>query len=396
MENTAAVKPLKYRWVILALCAACFLFTFITRFTWPPLIPVVVPILGMKMSQAGAFMSAFYIGYVITQIPAGVLADRFGVRLILAGSLILEGISTSALGYISTYEMGFNLRILSGLGAGAVYASCSRALMEWFPENERGRAFGVFLAAPSGGILITNLAVPPLNQVLGWNGAFQSVGLLTIIAGVLVFLFMRSADDIRNEDKGLLSGLKVFVGSRNLILTALAGFCLMWLELGMATWANAYIKKLGFSVTAAGQVMVFYGIGGVLAPLVSGFVSDLTGQRKWLIIAAYLAVIPLTVIFGHQKTLAMLSVMGFVLGFCSYVANPQLTVLISQFAGKEWAATANGVSNFMFQMASLISPWLIGMVIDVTGNFSWVWFIMAAGPLLGLMFMLPVKEARRA
>ncbi|MFZ5646584.1 MAG: MFS transporter [Bacillota bacterium] len=394
MENIAAVsKPLRYRWVILALCAACFLFTFITRFTWPPLIPVVVPVLGMKMSQAGAFMSAFYIGYVITQIPAGVLADRFGVRLILAGSLILEGISTSALGYISTYEMGFNLRILSGLGAGAVFASCSRALMEWFPENERGRAFGVFLAAPSGGILMTNLMVPPLNQALGWNGAFQAVGSLTIIAGVMVFLFMRSAEEIKGEDKSLLSGLKIFFSGRNLILTALAGFCLMWLELGMATWANAYIKKLGFSVTAAGQVMVFYGIGGVLAPLVSGFVSDLTGQRKWLIITAYLAVIPLTVIFGYQKDLTMLSVLGFVLGFCSYVANPQLTVLISQFAGKEWAATANGVSNFMFQLASLISPWLIGMVIDVTGNFSWVWFIMAAGPLLGLILMLPVKEA---
>lgn len=394
MENIAAVsKPLRYRWVILALCAACFLFTFITRFTWPPLIPVVVPVLGMKMSQAGAFMSAFYIGYVITQIPAGVLADRFGVRLILAGSLILEGISTSALGYISTYEMGFNLRILSGLGAGAVFASCSRALMEWFPENERGRAFGVFLAAPSGGILMTNLMVPPLNQALGWNGAFQAVGSLTIIAGVMVFLFMRSAEEIKGGDKSLLSGLKIFFSGRNLILTALAGFCLMWLELGMATWANAYIKKLGFSVTAAGQVMVFYGIGGVLAPLVSGFVSDLTGQRKWLIITAYLAVIPLTVIFGYQKGLTMLSVLGFVLGFCSYVANPQLTVLISQFAGKEWAATANGVSNFMFQLASLISPWLIGMVIDVTGNFSWVWFIMAAGPLLGLILMLPVKEA---
>lgn len=397
MENIAAVsKPLRYRWVILALCAACFLFTFITRFTWPPLIPVVVPILGMKMSQAGAFMSAFYIGYVITQIPAGVLADRFGVRLILAGSLVLEGLSTSALGYISTYEMGFNLRILSGLGAGAVYASCSRALMEWFPENERGRAFGVFLAAPSGGILMTNLLVPQLNQVLGWNGAFQAVGSLTIIAGVLVFLFMRSTEDIKVEDKGLLSGVIIFFSSRNLILTALAGFCLMWLELGMATWANAYIKMLGFSVTAAGQVMVFYGLGGVFAPLVSGFVSDLTGQRKWLIITAYLAVIPLTVIFGYQKGLTMLSVMGFVLGFCSYVANPQLTVLISQFAGKEWAATANGVSNFIFQFASLISPWLIGMVIDVTGNFSWVWFIMAAGPLLGLMLMLPVKEAGRA
>ena len=44
-----------YRWVILILATATFLITFFIRFAWPPLIPVVVPILKMKMSQAGAY-----------------------------------------------------------------------------------------------------------------------------------------------------------------------------------------------------------------------------------------------------------------------------------------------------------------------------------------------------
>ncbi|WP_018085960.1 MFS transporter [Desulfurispora thermophila] len=390
------IKPLRYRWVILTLCAACFLFTFITRFTWPPLIPVVVPSLGMKMSQAGAFMSAFYIGYIITQIPAGILADRFGVRIILAGSLILEGLSTTSLGFISTYETGVYLRIMSGLGAGAVYASCSRALMEWFPAYERGRAFGILLAAPSGGILVTNLIVPPLNDFIGWKGAFHTVGFLTIMAGILVFLFMRSQCEQSGNDKSLLTGFKVIFSNKYLIMTALAGFCLMWLELGMATWANMYIKRLGYTVSTAGSVMVSYGLGGVIAPLISGIVSDITRQRKWIIIISYVLVIPLTLLFGSQKDLSVLLLMGFLLGFSSYIANPQLTVMISQFAGKNWAATANGVSNFLFQIASLISPWLIGLVLDVTGNFSWVWLIMAAGPLMGVLFMLPVRQEKSA
>src|SRR5271157_4993111 len=100
-----------YRWVILALTAGCFLFTFITRFTWPPLIPVVMPVLKMTAAQAGAFMLAFYLGYIITQIPAGILADRFGVRVILGVSLIIEGISTSCFGFITTYDTGFALRM---------------------------------------------------------------------------------------------------------------------------------------------------------------------------------------------------------------------------------------------------------------------------------------------
>ena len=148
-------EPVGYRWIILLLTVGSFLFTFITRFAWPPLIPVVGPVLGMKMTQAGAYMSAFYMGYVITQIPAGVLADRFGVRVILGASLIIEGLSTFAMGSITTFDTGFWLRIVTGLGAGAVFGACARALMEWFPARERGTAFGIMLAAPSGGIVLS-------------------------------------------------------------------------------------------------------------------------------------------------------------------------------------------------------------------------------------------------
>lgn len=378
-----------YRWIILTLMVCCFLFTFITRFAWPPLIPVVVPVLGMKMSQAGAFMSAFYIGYVITQIPAGVLADRFGVRVILGVSLILEGVSTFYMGNIISYDMGFALRLLTGLGAGAVYAGCARAIMEWFPTKERGTAFGIMLAAPSAGIVLSNYLVPALNNVFGWQLAFKAIGITTIVVGVLILFLVRTTNQSEGS-KSLLGGFKVIFSNRDLILTALAGFCLMWVELGTATWANAYIKKLGFSVAAAGLVMVFYGLGGIIAPMVSGIVSDKTGKRKQLLLISYGLIIPFTIIFGYMTTIPALCLIGFLFGFISYIANPQLTVIISECAGKEWAATANGTSNFIFQLAPIISPLVLGWSIDFTGSFSAVWWIMAAGPLLGILLLLPV------
>lgn len=394
MAATENKEASQYRWVILILMVGCFLFTFITRFAWPPLIPVVVPVLGMKMTQAGAFMSAFYFGYIITQIPAGVLADRFGVRTILAISLIIEGIATFSMGYMTTFDMGFWLRVLTGLGAGAVFASCSRALMEWFPAKERGTAFGIMLAAPSGGIVLSNYIVPALNKTFSWQGAFQAIGIATVVVGVLIFFMVRTSDEVKSSGS-MLGGFKIIFGNRDLILTALAGFCLMWVELGTATWANAYIKKLGYSVQAAGLVMVFYGIGGVLAPLLSGYISDKIGQRKNILILSYALIVPLTVIFGYQTSMTMLILFGFVFGFCSYLANPQLTVMISEFAGKEWAATANGTANFIFQLAPMIGPVVLGWSIDVTGSFSSVWWIMAAGPLLGILLLLPVRPENR-
>jgi sugar phosphate permease len=389
MSNDAAYS--KYRWVILLLCALCFLFTFVTRFTWPPLISVVVPALGMSMSQAGAFMSAFYLGYVVTQIPAGMLADRFGVRLILAFSLIAEGLATMSLSLIHSYDVGFALRIMAGLGAGAVFASCSRALVEWFPAKEQGMAFGILFAAPSGGILATNMLVPPLNQALGWHGAFQSVGSLTFVAGLLVLLFMRSNRAAECKQDNVLVGLRYIFGNRLLMLTAAAGFCLMWLQLGIATWANVYIKNLGFSVNAAGQVMALYGLGGVIAPLLSGVISDRLGNRGWLAVTGLVLTVPITILFGTQTSFAALCVAAFAGGFTSYAVNPQLTVMISQFAGMTWAATANGVSNFLFQLASLISPLVIGLVLDVSGNFNYVWWILSLGPVIAILLLLRVQ-----
>ena len=391
MQNRT--ESLQYRWVILVLCVLCFLFSFITRFTWPPLISVIVPALGMNMGQAGAFMSAFYLGYVATQIPAGILADKFGVRIILAVCLIVEGLATASFSLIDNYEVGFNLRILAGLGSGAVFSSCSRALVEWFPPKEQGLAFGILTAAPSSGILITNILVPYLNLEIGWRGAFQAVGMLTIIAGILVFFLMKVNCRFTEKQENITANLKYIFANRDLMLLSGAGFFLMWLQLGTATWANAYIKGLGFSVSEAGKVMAYYGLGGAIAPLVSGILSDRLGQRKRLIVAAFVLVVPFTVLFGYQTRLEALYIVGFAGGFSSYLANPQLTVLISQFAGINRAATANGVANCLFQMASLLSPWIIGQVIDFTGNFNCVWWILAAGPVVALFFILRVFEA---
>lgn len=385
---------LPYRWVILSMMVACFLFTFVIRFTWPPLIPVVVPALNMKMAQAGAFMSAFYFGYIMTQIPAGLLADRFGARLLLALSLIIEGLATFLMAYVTNFDQGFWLRVVTGLGAGAVYSACARSLMEWFPPKERGTAFGIMLAAPSGGIILSGFIVPPLNTAIGWTGAFQVIGAATVLVGILIFFLVKSTST--GGGGSVIQGFKLVFGNKDMILTSLSGFCLLWVELGTATWTVAHVKNLGFGLKDAGYVMMWYGVGGIIAPAVSGWLSDKIGYRKWIYIIALAVVTPLTVYFGSQKSLMALNVVGFFFGFFSYSANPHLTIMISEFAGRAWAATANGASNFFFQLGSMISPWLVGFSIDVTGTHDWVWWILASGPLLGIILMLPVNPENKA
>lgn len=391
METQATNKVVNsYRWVILTLTVSCFVLTFLIRFSWPPLIPVVGPLLKMSMTQAGAYMSAFYIGYVITQIPAGILSDRFGVRFILAASLVVEGITTWAMGMITSFDMGFWFRIGAGLGAGAVYSACARALMQWFSPSERGTAFGIMLAAPSAGMVLANFLVPVLNTALGWQGVFKSIGVATAVIGFLLYFLIKS-DDSPKSAQPLLGGFKVVFSSRDLLLTALAGFGLLWVELGIATWTVAHIKRMGFNLVNAGMVLIWYGVAGIIAPIASGWLSDVLRNRKTIIIAAYLLSVPVTVVFGYQTTLLTLSVWAFVMGLFHWAGNPHLTILVSEYAGREWAATANGVANCFFQAAPIIGSVVMGWSIDATGSFNTVWYIMSAGPLLGAILLLFIR-----
>ncbi|MGO9417229.1 MAG: MFS transporter [Syntrophobacteraceae bacterium] len=379
-----------YRWAILSMCMLSFFLTFVARFAWPPLIPVVVPILGMKMSQAGAFMSAFYIGYVITQIPAGILADFIGVRLVLTLCLILEGVASIGMGYINTYDSGFALRVICGLGAGADFAACTRAIMEWFPARERGTAMGLLLASPSAGIVLAGLMVPALNSLLGWQGVFKAIGVICIIGGIIVYLTVKTSSTAKMGSH-IMEGFRIIFGSKDLILTSLAGFCLLWCELGTATWTVATIKSMGMSLAVAGTILTLYGVGGVLGPIISGVISDKLGDRKYILIIALAVTAPVTIIFGYQTSVLSLSILGFIFGFVSWFGNPHLTILVSEFAGQQYAATANGTSNLFFQMASIIGPWVMGWSIDVTKNYHFPWWIMAAGPVIGILLMLPVN-----
>ncbi len=79
-----------YRWLIVFLSLTTYTMSMVIRYTWPPLAPVVMPILHIPIDETGAYMSAFYLGYVLTQIPAGMLADRFGVRGLLTLSLLFQ------------------------------------------------------------------------------------------------------------------------------------------------------------------------------------------------------------------------------------------------------------------------------------------------------------------
>lgn len=65
------------RWIVLGALVLSWTMTFFSRFVWSPVLSTAAGEIGMTMAEAGSLMSAFYFGYLFTQIPGGWLADKF-------------------------------------------------------------------------------------------------------------------------------------------------------------------------------------------------------------------------------------------------------------------------------------------------------------------------------
>ena len=111
-----------------------------------------------------------------------------------------------------------------------------------------------------------------------------------------------------------------------------------------------------------------------------------------MIIMCHVLLIIFLMVFGQLGTmmacLAVAGILGCLMGF----ANPIYSVIIAENAGPEWAATAGGVGNSIFQIAAILSPLAIGMARDATGTFGSTWWILAAGAFLGILVSLPLTN----
>ncbi len=351
------------------------------------MIAVAAPDLGIDMARSGMYMSAFYIGYVLTHIPAGVLADRFGVRYLLFGAMLLEGISSLGMAHIDGFMTGFWLRVLGGLGAGAVYAACVRSVTSWFDPKERGMAFGIMMLSPTAGVLLANQIVPALIDSFSWQAAFTFVGWMAIILSAVILFVMKDKTGTSTGDTGFMDGLRFIFGNRNLMLLAAVGFCLMWVQIGFISWSNTALKNLGFTLAQAGLTMTLFGLGGVLGPIAGGYLADRTNNKKGTLIIGYIAMIPLVLLFGYLESFTLLTAIAALFGFLNGYANTFAPLMVSEYSGERWAASASGVTGSIFQIASILGPVLLGLSIDISGSFDIVWWLLAAGPLFGAVLL---------
>jgi len=397
VSNTSIrVAVSNYRWFALFIVWGAFLLSYIDRVAWSIIAAPVGASLGIQVTMLGAFVTAFYAGYVVANIVGGIITDFLGGRFVLTASMLLLGAFTFGFGHIQTLGMGIIVQFFMGLTAGADYSAGMKIIPTWF-HRERGRAMGLYTTATSLAVVIANAIAPSFSIKYGWSQLFHMFGIITFVWGIITLLFLKNQPSgervIRNTIGDLLSLLR----NRNLIVLSIAGFGGMWATIGINAWSNALMTKgHGITPVAAGSIMVGFGIGAVIAKPVLGWVSDLPGvSRKWLSILTLGALVVLLVVFGYCSTTTQFYVVAPLLGVFAYGYLPILMAQISDTSGKRLAGAAAGWTNAIWQAGSVVSPLAIGYVYGQTHTVPSAFLVLAIGPAVAVLVIFLLKKSHR-
>ena len=369
---------------------------------------------GINATQAGLYMSAFFAGYLVTQIPGGIMADRYQPKYILIACTVLGGAMTALMSRITSYEMGLVIRVITGISSGCVMAQCSKVVALTFAPQERASAMGVVLASPPFGITLAQSLGAPLNQAFGWRTTFVIVGAVAVGVVALLALFVKPVEKSVPAEKtagaagkavaqtaaakpqaqaGMLEGLVGFFTNKQQQLLGISGFMFMFVSVGFATWTNKYAQSLGCTPVQGGMIITCYSIAGIIASCLSGgLAKKIHMSHRNFLMLTLTGMGVMTILFSMQRSYMGLLLVGIIYGAVSYLPSTHYTTSAMMLAGERFTATAASTQNLLFQMASLIMPIVVGRVIDATGNYSLIWYIFLGCSVIAVLFSFLVKN----
>jgi sugar phosphate permease len=410
-----AVAPLDesrapYRWVALGLCFAAYMVAYMPRLGLAPLAPFLKDDLHLTKAQVGLLLSAVTAGYSIFLIPAGLICDRWGVRWTLVAGQIVGGLFLLAMLFVHGLSAVLIVMFGVGLGLGFISPATAKGIVDWFSQRERATALGMKQMSLNAAGLITASALPAVAIRSGWRVGFAVMGAVAIASGVLSAVAYRDVvpgateaprAGARTAATRSVSALLSALASRDVLLLFVAVAFYYITEMGVLTYFVLYLKgQLLVPVVAAGFLLGAIDAGGLFGKPLAGFVSDrfFHGKRKGTLVgvlggttlfAAVFALLPP----GTPQWLIL--VCSFAFGLVAMAFGGVYYALLSEFVGREHAATAIGAATVVMMLCAMVGIPLFGHIADVTGSWTWSWIFLTSMSAVSTVAALFVREERK-
>ena len=331
--------------------------------------------MSLSYSQAGALMSAYFMGYALGQIPWGLLADRKGSRQAIALSVLGVSAATVFFSFSGGLTSALITRFLTGLLGAGVFVPCVRLVSAWYNSDERGTALGVLNIGGSLGLILASWAAPLLALRIGWRPTTGLIGAVGVPVAALIWLLVKDGDQ---SSYGRINLNSLPLRSRDFWLLASTQFIRLGSYYTFIAWLPLVLKEeYGLGVVATSGVLSLFNLAGMFANPLGGVVSDKVGKRV-VILASFLLMGLNLLVFTQAISGILVYATVFLLGwFINFVRSPAFTIIPDIF-GTESAGSISGIHNTFASLGALALPFTLGLIRDTTAGYAVGWAALSA------------------
>lgn len=420
MEQALATTPrTRMRYGMLALVFVNVVINYLDRSNLSVAASALGKDLSLSTVQLGMIFAAFGWTYAFLQIPGGLIADRFGPRVLYAFCLITWSLATLCQGFVRGFAQLFSLRLATGAFEAPSYPINNRIVTSWFPDHERASAIALYVSGQFIGLAFLTPLLVTLQVYVGWQGLFVITGLIGLGWGVVWYLFYRDPLDhprvspaeldyieqggglVRRPQPDRTDGptakasvwqwenVKQAFASRTLWGVYIGQFAVnatLWFFL---TWFPKYLVDYrGMSFIKSGYLASVPFMAACAGLLLSGFVSDrlvrkgtsVSVARKTPIIIGLL--LSVSIVGANYSNDTALVIFFLALAFFGSGMALISWVFVSILSPKHLIGLIGGVFNFMGNLASIVVPIAIGYLVK-DGDFKPALVFVGALGLVG-------------
>jgi ACS family D-galactonate transporter-like MFS transporter len=388
---SATERRTSVRWRIFLIMLLLTAINYIDRASLSVALPLISSEFQIPPALEGLMLSAFFWSYALMQIPGGMLLDRFQTRRVIVIATVAWGAFQAMAAGAHNWITLLITRMGLGIAESPIMPAGAKLNGAWLTPNERGR----------GAVLVDGGA--PLGSAFGaiiiasWRVAFVIAGIGTMLAGVLAWKYIRNhpsehpgvnAAELAHITEGNIKvsqpgaatsiALKELLKDRS-VLAMFAGYCcILSVFYGLLTWMPSYLHQThGLNISSMGGATFLIFMCGFVGELVGGYLGD-----KWKsALVAALCMLAVAYTSEAGKAIGLLCVAMFFIRWCGmYWCIPSI------LGGTSKTGVLAGTMNFCGNMAGVIVPILIGLIVQFTGSYFLVLIFFVVMAMLLAIF----------
>ena len=355
------------------------------------LLPLWAQMFGLSLAQVG-LLKAVYTGAIsLFQVPAGILAERYGERRLLASGTVIAGIGYILLGTAGGFAGLLFLLAIVGFGSGVQHPLSSTLVARAYAAGGQRAALGIYNFSGDLGKMALPAAAAIIAGAIGWRTSVVAAGVLGTVGGFVIYGLLRRLGAGAAAQTAQTASAETTVpargwgiGNQPAFLTVSAINVVDTAVIyGFLTFLPFLLIEKGAAVETVGLALALTFGGGATGKFLCGVLAERIGIIRTAVITIIAKGVCILVLLWLPlgAALALLPLLGAGLNGTSSV----LYATVAEFVDPDRHSRAFGLFYTIGMGAGAVSPVLFGVVSDLAG-------VSTALAIIGLsaLFTIPL------